>query len=70
MDQLLLSPLRMFQITPLIKLDVKEFAKIKDFLSCFTTIPDNLKLDHLTVSDDVIFSCNVSLKVRSYYLFL
>lgn len=59
-----MSPLRMFPTTPLVKLGDKDFAKVKDFLSRFATIPDILELDHLTVSGDVTFGRNVSLKVR------
>lgn len=55
---------RMFSISPLVKLDDENFAKIKDLLSRFSTIPDVLELDHLTVSGDVTFGSNVSLKVR------
>lgn len=61
---LAMSPLRMFPTTPLVKLGDKDFAKVKDFLSRFATIPDILELDHLTVSGDVTFGRNVSLKVR------
>ncbi|XP_050421517.1 UTP--glucose-1-phosphate uridylyltransferase isoform X2 [Adelges cooleyi] len=57
-----MSPLRMFPTTPLVKLGDKDFAKVKDFLSRFATIPDILELDHLTVSGDVTFGRNVSLK--------
>ena len=37
--------------------------QVKDFLSRFDTIPDMLELDHLTVSGDVTFGKNVTLKV-------
>ncbi|XP_050431133.1 UTP--glucose-1-phosphate uridylyltransferase-like [Adelges cooleyi] len=57
-----MSPLRMFPTTPSVKLGDKDFAKVKDFLSRFATIPDILELDHLTVSGDVTFGRNVSLK--------
>ncbi|XP_050544718.1 UTP--glucose-1-phosphate uridylyltransferase isoform X2 [Daktulosphaira vitifoliae] len=57
-----MSPLRMFPTTPLVKLGDKDFAKVKDFLSRFASIPDILELDHLTVSGDVTFGRNVSLK--------
>ncbi|MCP6484580.1 UTP--glucose-1-phosphate uridylyltransferase, partial [Klebsiella pneumoniae] len=52
----------MFPTTPLVKLGDKDFAKVKSFLSRFATIPDILELDHLTVSGDVTFGRNVSLK--------
>jgi len=59
-----MNPARMFPTTPLVKLGDKDFTKVKDFLSRFATIPDILELDHLTVSGDVTFGRNVSLKVR------
>lgn len=59
-----MSHLRMFPTTPLIKLGDKDFGNVKDFLSRFSTVPDILELDHLTVSGDVTFGSNVSLKVR------
>lgn len=61
---LVMSPQRMFPTTPLVKLGDNHFAKVKDFLSRFATIPDLLELDHLTVSGDVTFGRGVSLKVR------
>jgi len=57
-----MSPLRMFPSTPLIKLGDNHFAKVKEFLKRFETIPDLLELDHLTVSGDVTFGRGVSLK--------
>lgn len=57
-----MSPDRMFQTTPLIKLGANNFQKVKDFLSRFSSIPDILELDHLTVSGDVTFGKRVSLK--------
>jgi hypothetical protein len=38
--------------------------QVKEFLSRFATIPDLIELDHLTVSGDVTFGRDVSLKVR------
>ena len=35
-----------------------------DFLSRFASIPNILELDHLTVSGDVTFGRNITLKVR------
>ncbi len=55
---------RSFPSTPLIKLGDNHFAKVHQFLRRFATIPDLLELDHLTVSGDVTFGRNVSLKVR------
>ena len=37
--------------------------QVKEFLSRFANIPDLLELDHLTVSGDVTFGKNVSIKV-------
>ena len=37
--------------------------QVKEFLNRFASIPDLLELDHLTVSGDVTFGKNVSLKV-------
>uniref|UniRef100_A0A1B6CUM9 UTP--glucose-1-phosphate uridylyltransferase n=1 Tax=Clastoptera arizonana TaxID=38151 RepID=A0A1B6CUM9_9HEMI len=59
---LIMSQMRMFPTTPLIKLGDKHFSKVKDFLERFATIPDLLELDHLTVSGDVTFGKGVSLK--------
>ncbi|GMT17581.1 hypothetical protein PFISCL1PPCAC_8878, partial [Pristionchus fissidentatus] len=39
-------------------------SPVKDFLGRFQGIPDLLELDHLTVSGDVTFGKDVSLKVR------
>ena len=39
------------------------FFQVKDFLSRFASIPDILELDHLTVSGDVTFGRNITLKV-------
>jgi len=57
-----MSPERMFQTTPLIKLGALHFQKVKDFLRRFSSIPDIIELDHLTVSGDVTFGKRVSLK--------
>ncbi|EFA06874.2 UTP--glucose-1-phosphate uridylyltransferase isoform X2 [Tribolium castaneum] len=59
---LVMSPQRMFPTTPLVKLGDNHFAKVKDFLGRFATIPDLIELDHLTVSGDVTFGRGVSLK--------
>ncbi|XP_038221253.1 UTP--glucose-1-phosphate uridylyltransferase isoform X1 [Zerene cesonia] len=59
---LVMSPQRMFPSTPLVKLGDKNFAKVKEFLNRFATIPDLIELDHLTVSGDVTFGRGVSLK--------
>lgn len=57
-----MSPRRMFPTTPLIKLGDEHFAKVHKFLSRFEAIPDMLELDHLTVSGDVTFGKDVTLK--------
>ncbi|XP_041352363.1 UTP--glucose-1-phosphate uridylyltransferase-like isoform X2 [Gigantopelta aegis] len=56
-----MSPKRSFPSVPLVKLGT-HFNKVKDFLARFSSIPDLLELDHLTVSGDVTFGKNVSLK--------
>lgn len=61
---LVMSPQRMFPSTPLVKLGDNHFAKVKEYLKRFATIPDLIELDHLTVSGDVTFGRGVSLKVR------
>lgn len=38
------------------------YLKVQDYLRRFESIPDMLELDHLTVSGDVTFGKNVSLK--------
>ncbi|THD25795.1 UDP-glucose pyrophosphorylase [Fasciola hepatica] len=55
------SPLRNFPTLPLVKLG-KHFSNIKDFRERLKSIPDMLELDHLTVSGDVHFDKNVTLK--------
>ncbi|XP_034950806.1 UTP--glucose-1-phosphate uridylyltransferase isoform X2 [Chelonus insularis] len=59
---LLMSPKRMFPVTPLIKLGDNHFAKVAEFTRRFASIPDLLELDHLTVSGDVTFGRDVSLR--------
>ncbi|XP_071537774.1 UTP--glucose-1-phosphate uridylyltransferase-like [Panulirus ornatus] len=58
---LTMSPQRMFDTTPLVKLG-SQFGKVKDFLKRFAAIPDMLELDHLAVSGDVTFGKGVVLK--------
>lgn len=52
---------RQFSTTPVIKLG-KEFKKVGQYLERFGSIPDVLELDHLTVSGDVSFGENTTLK--------
>lgn len=59
---LVMSPLRAFPTVPLVKLGDNHFAKVREFLRRFASIPDMLELDHLTVSGDVTFGKDVSLK--------
>jgi len=59
---LAMAPLRMFPTTPLVKLGPGHFAKVKEFLKRFASIPDIVELDHLTVSGDVTFGKGVVLK--------
>uniref|UniRef100_G3Q7R7 UTP--glucose-1-phosphate uridylyltransferase n=1 Tax=Gasterosteus aculeatus aculeatus TaxID=481459 RepID=G3Q7R7_GASAC len=58
---LTMSKRREFPSTPHVKLG-GSFTKVQEFLSRFENIPDMLELDHLTVSGDVTFGKNVSLK--------
>jgi len=41
--------------------------QVKDFLQRFVHVPSILELDHLTVSGDVTFGTNITLKVIVYY---
>ncbi|KAK2921622.1 hypothetical protein Q8A73_001107 [Channa argus] len=56
-----MSPQREFPTTPHVKLG-SSFTKVQEYLTRFESIPDMLELDHLTVSGDVTFGKNVSLK--------
>uniref|UniRef100_A0A914YHX9 UTP--glucose-1-phosphate uridylyltransferase n=1 Tax=Panagrolaimus superbus TaxID=310955 RepID=A0A914YHX9_9BILA len=58
---LTLSDDRSFPTTPLVKLG-SQFDKVNDFLKRFQSIPDLIELDHLTVSGDVWFGRDVTLK--------
>uniref|UniRef100_A0A671TX14 UTP--glucose-1-phosphate uridylyltransferase n=2 Tax=Sparus aurata TaxID=8175 RepID=A0A671TX14_SPAAU len=58
---LTMSPKREFPTTPHVKLG-SSFTKVQEYLIRFESIPDMLELDHLTVSGDVTFGKNVSLK--------
>jgi len=59
---LVMSPLRMFPSTPLVKLGDNHFKKVSAYLARFGSIPDLLELDHLTVSGDVTFGRGVSVR--------
>ena len=41
--------------------------QVQDYLKRFESIPDMLELDHLTVSGDVTFGKQVTLKVTSVF---
>ena len=58
---LVMNPSRQFATTPVIKLGT-EFKKVGQYLDRFGSIPDVLELDHLTVSGDVYFGANTTLK--------
>jgi UTP--glucose-1-phosphate uridylyltransferase len=59
--QLQMNPKRMFSTTPVIKLG-DHFKKVANFQKRFASIPTLLELDHLTVSGDVTFGRNVTLR--------
>lgn len=59
---LVMSPLRTFPSVPFIKLGDAHFSKVRHFLGRFSSIPDVLELDHLTVSGDVTFGKGVILR--------
>ncbi|KAI9442204.1 UTP-glucose-1-phosphate uridylyltransferase [Lactarius indigo] len=59
--QLVINPKRMFENTPVIKLG-DHFKKIQQFQTRFKKIPQIIELDHLTVTGDVYFGRNVTLR--------
>ncbi|KAI8975803.1 UTP-glucose-1-phosphate uridylyltransferase [Trametes punicea] len=59
--QLVLNENRMFENTPVIKLG-DHFKKITQFQQRFKKIPTIIELDHLTVTGDVYFGRNVTLR--------
>ncbi|KAJ7924949.1 UTP-glucose-1-phosphate uridylyltransferase [Mycena leptocephala] len=59
--ELVISPERMFATTPVIKLG-DHFKKIQQFQKRFKTIPTIVDLDHLTVTGDVHFGRNITLR--------
>jgi UTP--glucose-1-phosphate uridylyltransferase len=59
--QLVISEERMFGGAPVVKLG-DHFKKIQDFQKRFEQIPKIIDLDHLTVSGDVYFGRNVTLR--------
>lgn len=62
--KILMSPKRSFPSVPLVKLG-DEFKKVKDFLLRFSSIPDLLELDTLTIAGNVFIGPNVCLKVNN-----
>jgi len=56
-----MNPQRPFTTVPLVKLG-ESFKKVNDFLVRFKSPPHILELDHLTVSGDVTFGSDVTLK--------
>ena len=58
---LTMNPKRMFGNVPLVKLG-DHFKKVQNFLSRFSSPPHILELDHLTVTGDVTFGHDVTLK--------
>lgn len=59
---LTLSHKRVFNSLPLVKLLGKMYKEIESFDKMFKGIPDILELDHLTVSGDIKFGRNVTLR--------
>lgn len=59
--KLVMNPNRMFNQTPVVKLG-DTFKKIGNFQKRFRTVPIILELDHLTVSGDVWFGRNITLR--------
>jgi len=59
--KLVMNPNRMFSQTPVVKLG-DTFKKIANFQKRFRTVPNILELDHLTVSGDVWFGRNITLR--------
>lgn len=58
---LVMNSKRQFGTTPLVKLG-DHFKKVSQFLSRFASTPKILELDHLTVTGDVFFGKDVTLK--------
>jgi UTP--glucose-1-phosphate uridylyltransferase len=65
---LVMNPTRSPDSYPVIKLG-EEFQKLDDYEKRFKSIPNILELDHLTVSGNVTFGSNVTLKVLCPFLF-
>lgn len=65
---LVMNPNRSVNMVPLINLG-EEFKKVSDFAKRFASIPDIVDLDQLTVSGDVTFGANVTLRVSPHKAF-
>ncbi|KAJ1499398.1 UTP-glucose-1-phosphate uridylyltransferase, partial [Coelomomyces lativittatus] len=59
--QLIMNPKRLFSMCPIVKLG-DHFKKVGAYLSRFKGPPKILELDHLTVTGDVTFGSDVTLK--------
>ncbi|EJW03698.1 hypothetical protein EDEG_00186 [Edhazardia aedis USNM 41457] len=59
---LVLNPKRLYLGNPIIRLVGPHFKEVNKYLERFSGIPDILDLDHLTVSGNVKFGKNVTLK--------
>jgi UTP--glucose-1-phosphate uridylyltransferase len=57
-----MNPKRTYPSNPLVKLLGKNFSDVSSYLKCFKSTPNILELDHLTVSGDVKFGKDVTLK--------
>lgn len=60
--QLIVNPKRIYPVNPIIRLIGKHYKDINTYLARFDGVPDVLELDHLTVSGNVKFGKNVTLK--------
>lgn len=59
--KLVMDARRLFAQTPVVKLG-DHFKKLSNFQKRFRTVPHMLELDHLTVSGDVWFGRNITLR--------
>lgn len=60
--ELSMNPKRIFPTAPLVKLG-DHFRKVNNYLSRFASAPHVIDLEHLTVSGDVSFGSDVTLRV-------
>jgi UTP--glucose-1-phosphate uridylyltransferase len=66
--ELTINPRRLFPNAPLVKLG-DAFRKVGAYLSRFASAPHVIDLEHLTVSGDVWFGSDVTLRVRINSIF-